>query len=715
MANYTLSNTSSQLNTAISESYSRITGNFSGPLNASSVATSGFLIQNGNKQTGLFVGNSCFVFGRNILDFSQYSENVVFKIPSSPNSFFISGASSNQILNFNSAGTLSVGCTGDVNYLGLQIVNNSPSIILKDINAQQNQSLLFRDSTDRFITCVYNNPSVVINSVSRSATQFAYNDNLIFGTTGNFNSAILSGCYLTINSGSCLNTQYNLSVGGSGYFSNRLCVDGILEANTACFYTTGFHIKGSGGFVDLNICNQCSYGTGLIDFNNASGGNYNRISSFQNPINGGSELDICVTPNGFYNSTDRKALALRVSGDRSVKFYGNLNGETGLFNYFIQSNDIRNSGCRTFLNTGANGLHCISLNDSSSVYSFCSANNCIVNHIWYTSGNVSAMSIDRSGNTVVTGSIFSHSGICSTGSLCINNLNLDSCLISRCAVLSGNSNSCNIYLYGNTYSAGTFENVSSSHAKFNQICASGNVSVSGLISSCNSICSTGLICSLGCIKSSSSGVFDLGVSSNAFVCAQSCGRFGTVVCAVGTSAGNNCFCNSIDVCGSVNAINTSKAWGIYTFNPYWTNFTGLNIKAINIYQTTSPSFPLSSIVYAFGICFNNPIKYPFVANFNVYPVGVGVISGHNANQGLGFSGAFGYINAFPSQLGPAQVQFYTFSGKCSSTNNLSPYIPGSTYSEVYFNFSNCWQSATPFFDLCRGLLNGVVHFSFLGN
>jgi hypothetical protein len=53
-------------------------------------------------------------------------------------------------------------------------------------------------------------------------------------------------------------------------------------------------------------------------------------------------------------------------------------------------------------------------------------------------------------------------------------------------------------------------------------------------------------------------------------------------------------------------------------------------------------------------------------------------------------------------------------GRCSTDSKLSLFQNGSTYSEIYFNFTNCKGGATPYSDLTRANASGVIHFNILG-
>lgn len=716
MSTYTLGNTSAEIDCVLSESYCRLTGNFAGPLNASVISNSGFLIQNGNKQTGLFVSNSCFIFGRNILDFTQFSDNLLFNIYQSCG-FFICGPAPKQIFNFKGNGTLSIGRNVDANYLGLQVNNESPAIILKDLNTlSQDQSISFRNYSGAFFTCIWNNEQALINSTNTKATQISYNNALIFNDFCSAGKTFISGDYLSVGFESCINTGYNFSVNGSGYFSCSL-TSSIISAKTGYFCGNSLFLKGNGACSSINICNEFDSGLGVIDFYNSSGAIYNKITSNQ-AVDGGSELNFYITSTGAYDSIDRSELALKICNNKLINFYGDILSQAGQFNCSLSANEFTNSGSKTFLNTGALGSHCLLLNNSAYIYSYCATSGFITDHIWYTSGNNPIAQINRLGNFAMTGSIFSHSGICSTGSLCINNSQLNSCIISKCVILSGNGSLCNINLFGNVQTCGSFENVSSTQAKFFGICSTGNGNntISGNLISCNLICSTGGMHSFGCVQSSSCGIFNQGVVSNSWICAQNSGVFGSVICALGTTS-TNCFCSSVDVGGSVNAINTAKAWGIYGLNNNSSpTLTGLNIKSINIYQNATP------LIYAYGICFNKPITYPFVVNFNVYSSGNALITGNNSNlqngESLGFSGVSSNITHLGSSsataLYPFSVQFYSLSGKRANDNTLAQYSAGTSYSEIYFNLANQDGPTTSYADLTRTNAHGIIHFSILG-
>lgn len=622
MANLILTNNSSQVECTLSQHYCRLTGSFAGPLTASSAANSGFLIQNGNKQSGLFVGNTCVTFYNNCLDFDPANTDVNFNIPSARN-FIITG--NNSLLTFNADGTLAVGAAVDTNYKGIQVVNTNPIFLLKDtdaLNQSGTQALSFFDSTSTLTTSFCNEPSSSINtglSITDNATNIVYNKYFRLknnASNGSANTLVASDNNLTLFSGNCLNRSFNFAVGGTGYFSCGLHSAGIINSSGLCIFSNNSYLSGNADNVAFNISNGKSNSSGSINFFNPFGGPHSYIISNQNSSNGCSEIDFYVTPNGSYSSTNRTQLALEIKGDKNINFYGCLSGQSGLYNY-LQTNELRNSGSKTFLNTGSNGLHCFLLNDSANIYSYESLNNCIINHIWYSSGNKFAMCINRSGSIFVTGSIFSNSGICTSGFLCVNSQNLDSCIISRCAVISGtNIGSCNIFLCGSVLSLGSFENNSLNSAKFNSICTTGNVdsSISGLFRTCSAICSTGLICSLSSIESSSSGVFNQGLYASS-ISAQGGGCFGLALCVSGKNL-TNVFCGPLDVKGAVCSENTPKAWGFFELNDgAVSNVTGYNFSNVGIRANSSTT----ACNFAYQINLQNAVSYPFSLQISVMP------------------------------------------------------------------------------------------------
>jgi hypothetical protein len=714
MANLILTNNSSQVECTISQSYCRLTGSYAGPLNASAQSNSGFLIQNGNKQSGLFVGNTCTTFYNNCLSFDPANTDVNLNIPNT-RSFIITG--NNSLLTFNADGTLAVGAAIDTNYKGMQVVNTSPIFLLKDtdaLNHSGNQALSFFDSTGAFSASFCNEPSSSINTGSATtdnATAIVYNKYFRLRnnpSNGSVNTLIACGNNLTLFSGDCLNRSFNLAIGGTSYFACDLFSSGTINTSGLCVLSNNSFLRGSGDAVAFNICNNRSNSSGSINFYNPSGGLHSLILSTQNSGLGCSEIDFYVTPTGAYNSTNRNQLALEIKGDTSARFYGNICAQTGIYAFQIRSNGIENSGCRTYLAAGGDGFHYFGSDVNNCAYGISiDSSRRILNHRWITSGR-SSMCLDFNQNLIVTGCLLSN-GINSTSALLVNNANAtDSCIRSRCITFCANGANQNIINCGNFINYG-------SAAIFSGICSTGNQlnNISGCLCLQNNLYVNSICMTAGNGICGPSGCFTTCIQSQV-VCSNSCVRADSI-CSTGIVM--NCFNSSISTNGCVIAQNTAKSWGIFGVNGSVGSFTnGFNVSSINIYQNATP------LVYAYGLCFNNPIKYPFTANFNVYPSGNPLITGHAGNlqfgQQLGFSGNTNtavLIGANSSTSSPYFIEFYALSGKCSTTSTLAPYAIGSTYSEIYFNFGNSKGPTTPYSELTRTSAVGIVHFSIFGS
>ena len=718
MANLILTNNSSQVESTISQHYCRLTGSFAGPLTANAAANSGFLIQNGNKQSGLFVGNTCVTFYNNCLNFDPANTDVNLNIPNTRN-FIITG--NNSLLTFNADGTLAVGAAIDTNYKGMQVVNTNPTFILRDtdaVNQSGTQALSFFDSNSILSTSLCNEPTSTINtglSITDNATNIVYNKYFRLrnnATNGGGRTLIASNNNLTLFSGDCLNRSFNFAVGGTSYFSSNICSSGTINSAGLIVNSNNSYLDGSGDSVGQSIIQRKAEANQFINFLNTGGQQHSSILSFQG-LNGASFIQFYTTPLGSY-PLDRRIEAMRIASDKKVSMYGDVCASTGCFMMLCSNGFVNNSARSHFSFDGANYHWFKSMKTDGSIlaepaslgYGFSAINGYTYDHIWHNSGRAS-MILDFNQNLTVTGAVYSK-GIISISALTVNNaLGTDSCICSRCIIFRATGSTQNIINCGNFVNFG-------SHACFSGICSTGNQlnHINGclclqtnLYTNCVCLTAGGGVCGpCGCFTT---------CSQSQVVCSNSCVR-GDSICSTSTT-NLNCFGNSIHVNGSICGINTNKAWGIYGISPANTTITGWNIKSINIYQNATS-------IYAYGICFNNPIKYPFAVNFNVYSSGNALITGHASNiqnaQQLGFSGAAGtaFLGGSTSIANnPYSVQFYSLSGKAASNNTLSRYVAGTTYSEVYFNFANSKNTITPLSELTRtNVGNAIIHFSILG-
>lgn len=708
MANLILTNNSSQVEQVISQHHCRLTGSYSGPLNASSQPNSGFLIQNGNKQSGLFVGNTCTTFYNNCLNFDPANTDVNLNIPDS-RAFIITGNGS--LMTFGANGTLAVGTSIDANYKGIQVVNSNPIFLLKDsdsINQSGTQALSFFDSNSILSTSLCNEPASIINtglSITDNATNIVYNKYFRLRnnpTNGGGCTLIASNNNLTLFSGNCLNRSFNLAVGGTSYFSSDLSSSGIVSAAGLCVFSNNFYLKGSGDNVALNICNNKNNSSGTINFYNASGGLHSLILSSQNSTLGCSEIDFYTTNAGGYNITDRKQIALEIKGDKSAKFYGNICAESGYFNCQIISYGIENSGCRTYLAPDFQSFHFFGSNANNCAYGISiSSNSSILNHVWLTSSRKS-MCLDSNQNLIVTGCLFS-SGINSNSALIVNNLNnTDSCIRSRCIVFCANGANQNIINCGNFVNYGN-------NACFSGICSTGNqlncmngclCLQTNLYTNCLCLTAGGGVCGpLGCFTT---------CSQSQVVCSNSCIR-GDSVCSTGTTF-LNCFSNSVCVNGFIEAQNATKAWGHFELiDGAASNCAGYNFNSLIIRTNTSLS--PGTINFIYGLKLTNAVKYPFSLQMSVMPKGT-----------LAWN---------PTLLiGSAQVPFSTYGVGAGSNNatcmpnyiipicsgvtagNIAQaYVANSYYCDLFFTVLNCKYFASTFAEMCKNLHDANIMFT----
>ena len=687
MANLILTNNSSQVEQVISQHHCRLTGSYSGPLNASSQSNSGFLIQNGNKQSGLFVGNTCTTFYNNCLNFDPANTDVNLNIPDS-RAFIITGNGS--LMTFGANGTLAVGTSIDTNYKGIQVVNSNPIFLLKDsdsINQSGTQALSFFDSSSTLSTSLCNEPTSVINtglSITDNATNIVYNKYFRLKnnpTNGGGCTLIASNNNLTLFSGNCLNTSFNLAVGGTSYFSSDVCSSGIINTAGLCVFSNNSYLKGSGDNVALHICNNKSNSSGTINFYNPSGGLHSSILSSQNSGLGCSKIDFYVTADGQYNNTDRKQLALEINGNKNARFYGNISGESGFFNHQIRSCGIQNSGCRTYLAPDFQSFHFFGSNASNCAYGISiDTNSSILNHVWLTSSRKS-MCLDSNQNLTVTGCLFS-SGINSTSALVVNNVNAtDSCIFSRCVIVCAGGANQNIINCGNFINYG-------SRAIFSGICSTGRQD--NFISGClcvqdniytNCVCLTagGGVCGpLGCFTT---------CSQSQVVCSNSCVR-GDSICSTGTT-NLNCFSYSVCVNGCVQATNTPKAWGSFELNDgVISNPVGYNFNTGTMCVGTAAP----TINFLYGIKLNSAIKYPFSLQMSAMPKG----STFNWNPSLAVGATtIPFIATTPNFIVPI----------CSGVNVVGPvsqaYVANASYCELYFMVLNCKGLGSTFAEMLK--------------
>ena len=320
------------------------------------------------------------------------------------------------------------------------------------------------------------------------------------------------------------------------------------------------------------------------------------------------------------------------------------------------------------------------------------------------------------------------SGLCVTTG-CFNNINASASELLICnytnLCLSGNA----LYSYGLFQNSGTFRNIgnfiNTGSATFHNICTTGSSTSRNVFSGCvfvsNDVCNSGSICSWGSI--SGLNFLTTGLTSGANISGTAISgqtitqlNESTITCfaSSGFHLGTNC-------AGYIKAANTAKAWGrITVIDGIQKELVGYNIKSYRAYGTAA-TIATNTPIYAHGICFCEPLKYPFSVNFNIYPSGNPIITGHAGNlqnsEKLGFSGAatsttVSNTYTLGSNWG---ISFYASSGKCSANCLLAPYTVGSCYSEMYFNLLNCKGPLTLYSELTGAAADGIINFTVFGS
>jgi hypothetical protein len=651
MAYVNLTNTSGQVDVALRCSYDRLIKNFVGPLTENACANSncGFLIQDGNKNTGIFVANCSIQFCKNKIELKQ-DVNASIILPAN-RCLTISGNGS--VHAFSCDGTVSFGDEINPSYNGIQSYHPQPSLVLKDTDQNVEHAI-------RFLNCE-NQESFLICQTD-TFTCLTSTGNLIFKSSGNQDSFHISGSNVSI-SGSP-NTGYgflnysNSLFCGESLFLNNICLSGIarVSTNSEC---TGLYINTRSVFFnEILICSGFCV------------------------CNSNISTSCCITgSSGFFNS---------------ICSYLNVNTE------FVNTSGL----CVCGGNTNISGT--VSISGNTLISGFSNFN--------------STTFVNSTGRNLILTSGAGVSGdLRLTGALLINpiglGVNSDHVICGKTITINSTGIGENLNsILGNTILSGNL-NVTGSGV-FNNICSTGNINnlLSGSLTvgdnlfSCKGILADNITGSaLIFSQSSISGCFISG--SNLF---QSRSDTTTCFLSTGLNIGTNCI-------GAIGAANTSKAWGrISLIDGIQRELLGYNIKSHQVYGTAA-TIVVGTTIYAHGICFCQPIKYPFSINFNVYASGNPIITGHSSNiktnEQLGFSGAatsttVGNAWTLGSNWG---VSFYALSGKCSATCLLAPYTVGSSYSEIYFNLMNCKGPTTPYSELTGAAADGIINFTIFGS
>jgi hypothetical protein len=213
MSTLILSNSTGQIECTISQTYDRLTKCYVGPLSNSSA---GFLIQNGAKQTGLFLGNTCNVFGRNLTCFRDSTSPVHI---CSCNSCLCFSSTNDQNIFIVNPNSFSIGSSA-VSSNSIELHRPaSPSLVLRSTSFNCCNSIKFLNSSS--------NEIFSICQIDGAHTLICGSNGLQFKTSSN-PSICLSENKISFNGE--INSLYNQSFYGDNLLSGNLCITGIVNS-----------------------------------------------------------------------------------------------------------------------------------------------------------------------------------------------------------------------------------------------------------------------------------------------------------------------------------------------------------------------------------------------------------------------------------------------------------------------------------------------------
>ena len=425
MANFILGNTTGEICCEIQQSYMRLTGNYVGPLCASNVSTSGFLIRDANNNSGIYVANCAIQTCKNKIEYIDNNPSNPAHIVLQPNKcFYISG--NDSVFSFSNAGNFAAGSGIYSAFNGIQSFSSSPSFTL--IQNTQTLSNAFRSLNCscqvQFYICQSGH-----SGVSFSGSNAFKFDNLdrqgVYYISGN--STSISGLPLS---------SYSFANYGSSYF------------NASSLFSGNLNITGTGCFN--------AAGTGL-DVNTQSIFRKNSIFSGNVTLTGGfiicSDGVACFKTGSFPNLSGEGDICFRDAYLNSV----NTKSITGTGNSCFQcvrvSGLCATTGCFNNINASASELLICNYTNLclSGTNSYIIGNNFLNSGSFCNCGNASIC-----GNTFISGNAFITGNISSTGMgqfSCICTTGLITSLNTFSGCMYVGSNICNS---GNICSSGSF-------------------------------------------------------------------------------------------------------------------------------------------------------------------------------------------------------------------------------------------------------------------
>ena len=598
----------SQISQSVTESYQRLIDSVSGPLTACAAATSGFLIQNGNKQYGLFIGNTYNTFANNNIKFDYSNSDTCFCLYSNRN-FIITGNGSQ--LMFNNEGSLSIGSGLNTNYKGFQVNTPNPSLILIDTNDTQNQAIRFfkKVGTETFYIC----------RNSDIALDFYSCDSLRFYTALSATPSIqISGSRLAVNSN--INNSFEFALSGKSFFSDYSYHSGCVNfSGINCFghpnsLETGLRVNTISNFNKNSIFNEDISISGLNKNLLIQSGYICAATGYLNNLTGnsinyktGSFSALCIP----YQAGNCAEFDTCVKFKRSIDFLKDIQTSGFISGSVITGSNIQTSG---FLKVGSS--LCI-VPDANQTVDHTICGRCIT--------------------------------ICVTGNNCSIQLN------SNCVFFKGNFEAANA-IVSNVNSTGNSIN----YIKAN-ICNSGNLFVQSGMCFGGSFWLTGgnacfttqlctpIVCT-NCINQYSTDTNILNCFSNNINVGSLCNG---VVNSLTTARAWGVFSLKSGIPALLTGYNVQRI----SIPP-----TGLLAPKITGITTTTN---ITQPYMMYGVVLCSPLKYPFVFNGNFTPIGLFNTGSMNAALG-------NIICPYGSnyQFTPSQINITPYAGTVPNGGSL---------------------------------------------
>lgn len=689
MASQTLTNTFAQLDCTIKETYLKLTGGYVGSTGTNNASTASFGIRSPDQNTGMLVGNSFTTFYNNSLNFCEGASNLNLCLSDGTQCVILRGGSTNPPTYchvFDEYGTLAInsGVLSPSTCKGLQIINDSPNIVLRDCTAPHALAISFLNSGNSITFRACQN--------STTGTNISGFREIIFNTYNVSCSLALSGNYIGINSNFC--KDYNLFTSGKSYFSD--CAS----------FNSGVVISGDKTKVFV-ICNNSSQSGMYID----------SASVFMKSACFCAELKVCDN-----NICTNKCVCAGTGYFCNVIGQGCVDYVSGLFNNLC-------------VDGGSNGAYFnVDTCFDKPVYF---RNNIISTGLVNCFSGCNCMGVVKvTGNLCHIGKAFT---VCPTGNEVHS---MSGCCFTFNA---NNSVACNFVINANLLNTGSAAG-KANQAIFNSICTVDETATnkfSGTLCIQKSICSpvfSGNVSgSIGCFTSCVYAVTALcsqGSTITNSICsigADVLNCFSSPICVNGNISGN----------GFVSSINTPKAWGIYSLkcgvptiltgynicNYMTIPITGIRVTGTNNgYGSTGSGTIESKYVWSspfvfYGVRLCNTVKWPFTFDMKFNPVGVfnqnvwgaGGIATGTGTFGVysSTSGVYGFTG---SQLCQPLISTLVNCAGCNVNGNylctdFKQLCFNCSYNEVVFNLSPTITNCANYYSILNtSALNGTGSF-----